>query len=70
MGDSDSIFEGGGPPDGDKASNHGGSLTKKMKAISLTMRKKMGKKYIKALSEVNMIKYYKEILSSSLYTTL
>ncbi|XP_073473154.1 SAM domain-containing protein SAMSN-1 isoform X1 [Aquarana catesbeiana] len=51
VGDSDSIFEGGGPPDGDKASNHGGSLTKKMKAISLTMRKKMGKKYIKALSE-------------------
>ncbi|XP_018420646.1 PREDICTED: SAM domain-containing protein SAMSN-1 [Nanorana parkeri] len=51
MGDSDSIFEGGGPPDGDKASNHAGSLTKKMKAISLTMRKKMGKKYIKALSE-------------------
>lgn len=49
--DSDSIFEEGGPPDGDKASNHSGSLTKKMKAISLTMRKKMGKKYIKALSE-------------------
>ncbi|MBN3300133.1 SAMN1 protein, partial [Amia calva] len=28
-----------------------GSLGKKMRAISLTMRKKMGKKYIKALSE-------------------
>ncbi|KAM5182061.1 SAM domain-containing protein SAMSN-1 [Mantella aurantiaca] len=50
-GDSESIFEEGGHPDGDKASNHSGSLTKKMKAISLTMRKKMGKKYIKALSE-------------------
>ncbi|XP_072288129.1 SAM domain-containing protein SAMSN-1 isoform X2 [Pyxicephalus adspersus] len=51
MGDSDSISEGGGHPDGDKASNNAGSLTKKMKAISLTMRKKMGKKYIKALTE-------------------
>ncbi|NXX64971.1 SAMN1 protein, partial [Spizella passerina] len=34
-----------------KAANNGGSLSKKMRAISLTMRKKMGKKYIKALSE-------------------
>ncbi|XP_068126629.1 SAM domain-containing protein SAMSN-1 isoform X3 [Hyperolius riggenbachi] len=49
MGESDSLFE--GPADGDKTSNNAGSLTKKMKAISLTMRKKMGKKYIKALSE-------------------
>ncbi|XP_056416831.1 SAM domain-containing protein SAMSN-1 isoform X2 [Hyla sarda] len=49
IGDTGSIFEagGGGVSDGDK----GGSLTKKMKAISLTMRRKMGKKYIKALSE-------------------
>ncbi|KAM8977009.1 SAM domain-containing protein SAMSN-1 [Pelodytes ibericus] len=37
--------------EGDKTSNNAGSLSKKMKAISLTMRKKMGKKYIKALSE-------------------
>ncbi|XP_069801184.1 SAM domain-containing protein SAMSN-1 isoform X2 [Dendropsophus ebraccatus] len=51
--DMGSVFEagGGGGSDGDKASNNAGSLTKKMKAISLTMRKKMGKKYIKALSE-------------------
>ncbi|KAI1242391.1 SAM domain-containing protein SAMSN-1 [Lamprotornis superbus] len=34
-----------------KAANNGGSLSKKMRAISLTMKKKMGKKYIKALSE-------------------
>ncbi|XP_030332043.1 SAM domain-containing protein SAMSN-1 isoform X1 [Strigops habroptila] len=34
-----------------KAANNGGSLGKKMRAISLTMRKKMGKKYTKALSE-------------------
>ncbi|XP_040438820.1 SAM domain-containing protein SAMSN-1-like isoform X3 [Falco naumanni] len=34
-----------------KAANNGGSLGKKMRAISLTMKKKMGKKYIKALSE-------------------
>ncbi|XP_062429009.1 SAM domain-containing protein SAMSN-1 isoform X2 [Rhea pennata] len=34
-----------------KAASNGGSLGKKMRAISLTMKKKMGKKYIKALSE-------------------
>ncbi|XP_069726605.1 SAM domain-containing protein SAMSN-1 isoform X2 [Phaenicophaeus curvirostris] len=34
-----------------KAVNNGGTLGKKMRAISLTMKKKMGKKYIKALSE-------------------
>ncbi|XP_037689452.1 SAM domain-containing protein SAMSN-1 [Choloepus didactylus] len=34
-----------------KTSNNGGSLGKKMRAISLTMKKKMGRKYIKALSE-------------------
>ncbi|XP_009994789.1 PREDICTED: SAM domain-containing protein SAMSN-1 [Chaetura pelagica] len=34
-----------------KAANNGGGLGKKMRAISLTMKKKMGKKYIKALSE-------------------
>ncbi|XP_010222665.1 PREDICTED: SAM domain-containing protein SAMSN-1 isoform X2 [Tinamus guttatus] len=34
-----------------KAVGNGGSLGKKMRAISLTMKKKMGKKYIKALSE-------------------
>lgn len=39
-----------------KAASNGRSLGKKMRAISLTMKKKMGKKYIKALSEdmVNM----------------
>lgn len=37
----------------DKTSNHGGSLGKKMRAISWTMKKKVGKKYIKALSEEN-----------------
>lgn len=31
--------------------NYGGSLSKKMRAISWTMKKKVGKKYIKALSE-------------------
>ncbi|XP_073440573.1 SAM domain-containing protein SAMSN-1 isoform X1 [Dendrobates tinctorius] len=52
MGDTEGVFEaGGGVTDGDKASNNAGSISKKMKAISLTMRKKMGKKYIKALSE-------------------
>lgn len=35
----------------DKTSHHGGSLGKKMRAISWTMKKKVGKKYIKALSE-------------------
>ncbi|XP_078514476.1 SAM domain-containing protein SAMSN-1-like [Lissotriton helveticus] len=34
-----------------KAQNSTGSIGKKMKAISLTMKKKMGKKYSKALSE-------------------
>ncbi|EOA93804.1 SAM domain-containing protein SAMSN-1, partial [Anas platyrhynchos] len=34
-----------------KAASNGRSLGKKMRAISLTMKKKMGKKYIKALSE-------------------
>ncbi|KAJ6662454.1 hypothetical protein lerEdw1_011867, partial [Lerista edwardsae] len=34
-----------------KTANNGGSLGKKMRAISMTMKKKMGKKYIKALSE-------------------
>ncbi|XP_041437550.1 uncharacterized protein LOC108707432 isoform X3 [Xenopus laevis] len=41
----------GGATECDKTPNNAGSLTKKMKAISLTMRKKMGKKYIQALSE-------------------
>lgn len=41
-----------------KMAGNGGGLGKKMRAISLTMKKKMGKKYIKALSEdtVNMLK--------------
>lgn len=34
-----------------KNSNHGGGLGKKMRGISWTMKKKVGKKYIKALSE-------------------
>ncbi|XP_042532805.1 SAM domain-containing protein SAMSN-1 isoform X1 [Dipodomys spectabilis] len=34
-----------------KSSNNGGSLSKKMRAISWTMKKKVSKKYIKALSE-------------------
>lgn len=34
-----------------KTANHGGSLGKKMRAISWTMKKRVGKKYIKALSE-------------------
>ncbi|OWK00513.1 SAMSN1, partial [Cervus elaphus hippelaphus] len=34
-----------------KTSHNGGSLGKKMRAISWTMKKKVGKKYIKALSE-------------------
>ncbi|XP_019332119.1 SAM domain-containing protein SAMSN-1 isoform X1 [Alligator mississippiensis] len=34
-----------------KMAGNGGGLGKKMRAISLTMKKKMGKKYIKALSE-------------------
>ncbi|XP_060090388.1 SAM domain-containing protein SAMSN-1 isoform X1 [Heteronotia binoei] len=40
----------GGEPGQNKITN-GGSLGKKMRAISMTMKKKMGKKYIKALSE-------------------
>ncbi|KAM4699307.1 SAM domain-containing protein SAMSN-1 [Discoglossus pictus] len=35
----------------DKTQTNVGGLSKKMKAISLTMKKKMGKKYIKTLSE-------------------
>ncbi|XP_004842259.1 SAM domain-containing protein SAMSN-1 [Heterocephalus glaber] len=34
-----------------KTSNNGGALSKKIRAISWTMKKKVGKKYIKALSE-------------------
>ncbi|XP_023375758.1 SAM domain-containing protein SAMSN-1 isoform X2 [Pteropus vampyrus] len=34
-----------------KTANHGGNLGKKMRAISWTMKKRVGKKYIKALSE-------------------
>ncbi|XP_051006327.1 SAM domain-containing protein SAMSN-1 [Acomys russatus] len=34
-----------------KRSNNGGSLGKKMRAISWTMKKKVGRKYVKALSE-------------------
>uniref|UniRef100_A0A8C5N267 SAM domain, SH3 domain and nuclear localization signals 1 n=1 Tax=Leptobrachium leishanense TaxID=445787 RepID=A0A8C5N267_9ANUR len=48
--ESESVLE-GGAHDGEKTSNNAGGISKKMKAISLTMRKKMGKKYIKALSE-------------------
>uniref|UniRef100_F7GVH2 SAM domain-containing protein SAMSN-1 n=1 Tax=Macaca mulatta TaxID=9544 RepID=F7GVH2_MACMU len=52
--DSTEVHEGdptneGGEPS--KASNNGGGLGKKMRAISWTMKKKVGKKYIKALSE-------------------
>lgn len=36
-----------------KTAHNGGSIGKKMRAISMTMKKKMGKKYIKALSEEN-----------------
>ncbi|XP_075450084.1 SAM domain-containing protein SAMSN-1 isoform X2 [Ascaphus truei] len=49
-GETENVCE-GGVQDVDKTSNNAGSLSKKMKAISLTMRKKMGKKYTKALSE-------------------
>lgn len=34
-----------------KTSNNGGSLGKKMRAISWTMKRRVAKKYIKALSE-------------------
>ncbi|XP_036098756.1 SAM domain-containing protein SAMSN-1 [Molossus molossus] len=37
----------------DKNATHGGRLGKKMRAISWTMKKKVGRKYIKALSEEN-----------------
>ncbi|XP_053561166.1 SAM domain-containing protein SAMSN-1 [Bombina bombina] len=46
----ETLYE-GGVPDTDKTHNNTGSLSKKMKAISLTMKKKMGKKYSKGLSE-------------------
>ncbi|CAH2219397.1 SAM domain-containing SAMSN-1-like isoform X1 [Pelobates cultripes] len=49
-GETESVYE-GVTVESDKSSNNAGSLSKKMKAISLTMRKKMGKKYSKALSE-------------------
>ncbi|XP_030060979.1 SAM domain-containing protein SAMSN-1 isoform X1 [Microcaecilia unicolor] len=54
--DSTEFYEGENAADGEdqatiKSPNNSGSLGKKMKAISLTMKKKMGKKYIKALSE-------------------
>ncbi|XP_062982825.1 SAM domain-containing protein SAMSN-1 [Elgaria multicarinata webbii] len=54
--DSSEICEADAVSDGgelgqNKTPNSGGSLGKKMRAISLTMKKKMGKKYIKALSE-------------------
>ncbi|XP_076875353.1 SAM domain-containing protein SAMSN-1b isoform X2 [Brachyhypopomus gauderio] len=38
----------GEPPEGQQ---HKGGIGKKMKAMSMTMRKKMGRKYVKALSE-------------------
>ncbi|XP_015269766.1 PREDICTED: SAM domain-containing protein SAMSN-1 [Gekko japonicus] len=41
----------GREPGQNKITHNGGSLGKKMRAISMTMKKKMGKKYIKALSE-------------------
>nr|XP_010343182.2 SAM domain-containing protein SAMSN-1 isoform X1 [Saimiri boliviensis boliviensis] len=44
----DPIHESGEPS---KSSNNGGGLGKKMRTISWTMKKKVGKKYIKALSE-------------------
>ncbi|XP_054104921.2 SAM domain-containing protein SAMSN-1 isoform X1 [Callithrix jacchus] len=46
--DGDPIHESG---ESSKTSNNGGGLGKKMRAISWTMKKKVGKKYIKALSE-------------------
>ncbi|XP_060226646.1 SAM domain-containing protein SAMSN-1 [Meriones unguiculatus] len=52
--DSNEVHEGeltNGSEEQDKTSNNGGSLGKRMKAISWTMKKKVGKKYIKALSE-------------------
>ncbi|KAK2089452.1 SAM domain-containing protein SAMSN-1 [Saguinus oedipus] len=49
--DGDPIHESG---ESSKTSNNGGGLGKKMRAISWTMKKKVGKKYIKALSEEKM----------------
>ncbi|KAJ7320470.1 hypothetical protein JRQ81_019981 [Phrynocephalus forsythii] len=54
--DSSEICEVDGVTDGaelgqNKSHNNGGTIGKKMRAISMTMKKKMGKKYIKALSE-------------------
>ncbi|KAF7250907.1 SAM domain-containing protein SAMSN-1 [Varanus komodoensis] len=43
----------GGELGQNKMPNNGGSLGKKMRAISMTMKKKMGKKYIRALEETN-----------------
>nr|XP_048278522.1 SAM domain-containing protein SAMSN-1 [Myodes glareolus] len=40
-----------GSEEQNKTSNNGGNLGKKMRAISWTMKKKVGRKYIKALSE-------------------
>uniref|UniRef100_A0A8D0AXJ6 SLy proteins associated disordered region domain-containing protein n=1 Tax=Salvator merianae TaxID=96440 RepID=A0A8D0AXJ6_SALMN len=59
--DSPQLLEGDAVSDGGEMgqnkTNNGGSFGKKMRAISMTMKKKMGKKYIKALSEemVNII---------------
>ncbi|XP_035299568.1 SAM domain-containing protein SAMSN-1 isoform X2 [Cricetulus griseus] len=52
--DSTEVHEGeltNGSEEQNKTSNTGGNLGKKMRAISWTMKKKVGKKYIKALSE-------------------
>ncbi|XP_061485478.1 SAM domain-containing protein SAMSN-1 isoform X1 [Rhineura floridana] len=45
------VVSDGGELGQNKSPNNGGSIGKKMRAISMTMKKKMGKKYIKALSE-------------------
>uniref|UniRef100_A0A8C5S2U0 SLy proteins associated disordered region domain-containing protein n=1 Tax=Laticauda laticaudata TaxID=8630 RepID=A0A8C5S2U0_LATLA len=45
--------------------NNGGSIGKKMRAISLTMKKKMGKKYIRALSE-EMVNFFFSLLFCTL----
>ncbi|KAL1787734.1 SAM domain-containing protein SAMSN-1 [Sigmodon hispidus] len=52
--DSSGVHEGeltSGSEEKNKTSSNGGNLGKKMRAISWTMKKKVGKKYIKALSE-------------------
>lgn len=52
--DSPEVHEGeltNGREEQNKTSNNGGNLGKKMRAISWTMKKKVGRKYIKALSE-------------------